>query len=174
VIGLERSVALVEEEVRELVRRRGLDPSRDEASSLGPLVDEVLAHYQLRVQSSNLPRVEDAGAVRKAVLDRVAGLGPLQPLLDDPEVEEIWINGPGKVFCARDGRHLLTNVVLDGSEIKDLVERMLRASGRRLDLSTPFVDAMLVDGSRLHVAIPDITPRHWAVNIRKFTLSRGL
>ncbi len=52
----------------------------------------------------------------------------------------------------------------------DLVERMLRASGRRIDLSTPFVDAMLPDGSRLHVVIPQITQTHWAVNIRKFIL----
>src|SRR5262249_20546562 len=52
----------------------------------------------------------------------------------------------------------------------DLVERMLRTSGRRLDLSHPFVDAMLPDGSRLHVVIPQITREHMAVNIRKFVL----
>jgi pilus assembly protein CpaF len=54
--------------------------------------------------------------------------------------------------------------------VRDLVERMLKSSGRRVDLSTPFVDAMLPDGSRLHVVIPDITRRHWSVNIRKFLL----
>ncbi|GGK64022.1 hypothetical protein GCM10011509_10540 [Ornithinimicrobium pekingense] len=53
----------------------------------------------------------------------------------------------------------------------DLVERMLRSSGRRVDLSSPFVDASLPDGSRLHVTIPDITRRHWAVNIRKFVVA---
>lgn len=163
-------VPLLEEEVRELVRRRGLDPAREGPSGVQRLVDEVLDDYEARVSSSNLPRVADRDAVRKAVVDRVAGFGPLQVFLEDPTVEEIWINGPGQVFCAREGRHLLTNVVLDDSEIQGLVERMLRASGRRLDLSTPFVDATLVDGSRLHVAIPDITRRHWAVNIRKFVL----
>ncbi len=91
-------------------------------------------------------------------------------MLDDPDVEEIWINGPGRVFCARNGRHQLTNIVVGEREIRDVVERMLRASGRRLDLSSPFVDAMLMDGSRLHVAIPDITQKHWAVNIRKFVV----
>jgi pilus assembly protein CpaF len=55
--------------------------------------------------------------------------------------------------------------------VRDLVEKMLKTSGRRVDLSTPFVDAMLPDGSRLHVVIPDITREHWAVNIRKFVLS---
>ena len=84
-------------------------------------------------------------------------------------MEEIWINGPGRVFCAKSDGHRLTNILLTEDEISELVERMLRASGR-LDLSSPFVDATLIDGSRLHVAIPDITRRHWAVNIRKFIL----
>jgi pilus assembly protein CpaF len=166
----EGSLPLVEEEVRELVRRRGVDPSRDDANALGPLVDEVLSEYERRMQSSNLPRIQDAPALRKAVIDRVAGFGALQPFIDDPEVEEIWINGPGRVFCARAGRHVLTNLALRDDEIRDLVERMLRTSGRRLDLSSPFVDATLRGGSRLHVAIPDITRRHWAVNIRKYVL----
>ena len=166
----QRSQAIVEDEVRELVRRRGIDPSRDDAGSVARLIDEVLSEYEGRVQASNLPRIDDRQALHKAVLDQVAGFGALQPLIDDLEVEEIWINGPGKVFCARQGRHVLTNLILDQQEIASLVERMLRTSGRRLDLSSPFVDATLSDGSRLHVAIPDITRRHWAVNIRKFIL----
>ncbi len=161
---------LVEEEVRELVRRRGVDPATDPASSVGRLVDEVLNEYELRTHSSNLPLIRDRDAMRKAVLDRVAGFGALQELIDDPEVEEIWINSPASIFCARSGRHVLTNVTLEAQEIRDLVERMLRTSGRRLDLSSPFVDATLPDGSRLHVVIPDITRRHWAVNVRKFVV----
>jgi pilus assembly protein CpaF len=164
------SAGIVEEEVRELIRARGVDPARDGAAAVERLVDEVLADYEARVQTSNLPRLDDRARIRKSVVDHVAGLGPLQPLLDDPDVEEIWINGPGRVFCAKGGRRVLTNVPLDAKAIRDLVERMLRASGRRLDLSSPFVDATLEDGSRLHVAIPDITRRHWAVNIRKFVL----
>ncbi len=161
---------IVEGEVRDLIRARGVDPARDGSAAVERLVDEVLADYEERVQNGNLPRLDDRSRIRKSVVDSVAGYGPLQPLLDDPEVEEIWINGPGRVFCARGGTHVLTSVPLDAKEIRDLVERMLRASGRRLDLSSPFVDATLEDGSRLHVAIPDITRRHWAVNIRKFVL----
>ncbi|HEX2295191.1 MAG TPA: ATPase, T2SS/T4P/T4SS family [Actinomycetota bacterium] len=163
-------VAIVEEEVRELIRVRGVDPARDGSAAVERLVDEVLEDYEERVQASNLPRLGDRALVRKSVVDQVAGLGPLQPLLDDPAIEEIWINGPGRVFCARGGVHVLTNVPLTEKEIRDLVERMLRSSGRRLDLSSPFVDATLEDGSRLHAAIPDITRRHWAVNIRKFVV----
>lgn len=163
-------IAVVEEEVRELVRRRGIDPSRDESSRVTELVEEVLNDYELRVHGSTLPRVRDRSVVLKEVVARVAGIGPLQPFMDDASVEEIWINGPGNVFCAKDGRHVLTNVVLTAQQIRELVEVMLRSSGRRLDLSSPFVDATLADGSRLHVAIPDITRKHWAVNIRKFIL----
>ncbi|ASD21490.1 pilus assembly protein CpaF [Cryobacterium sp. LW097] len=80
-----------------------------------------------------------------------------------------WINSPSRVFVARDGVPELTPMVLTEREVRDLVERMLQASGRRVDLSSPFVDASLPDGSRLHVVIPDITQRYWSVNIRKFT-----
>ena len=161
---------IVEEEIRELVRRRGMDPVRGDDAALRDLVGEVLDDYQGRVHTSTLPRVSNREALQRELIARVGGLGPLQPLMDDPEVEEIWINAPGKVFCARHGRRELTNVVLTADEIRRLIERMLRASGRRLDLSSPFVDASLVDGSRLHVVIPDITKRHWAVNIRKFVV----
>jgi pilus assembly protein CpaF len=162
-------VDLVDGEVRELIRRRGLDPFTDP----GPvrlLVRDVVADYSERSLSSALPPIGDPDSVARDVLDRVAGYGPLQRWLDDPEVEEIWVNEPGRVFVARRGRSELTTTILGAGQLADLVERMLRTSGRRIDMSTPFVDAMLPDGSRLHVVIPDVTRRHMAVNIRKFVL----
>lgn len=93
--------------------------------------------------------------------------GALFPFISDPSVEEIWINTPQRIFIARNGRSELTNLLLTGDEVRNIVERALMWSGRRLDLSQPFVDARLPDGSRLHVAIPEITSEHWAVNIRK-------
>ncbi len=77
------------------------------------------------------------------------------------------------MFVARRGRSELTTTILSEGQVRDLVEKMLKTTGRRVDLSTPFVDAMLPDGSRLHVVIPDITRRHMSVNIRKFVLSAG-
>jgi pilus assembly protein CpaF len=163
------AVAIVEDEVRELVRRRALDPARDLADVRG-VVLEVLADYAERSLDGLLPPLGDPADVEKAVLDAVAGLGPLQPYFDDPEVEEVWINEPGKVFIARRGRSELTTTILTAEEVAQLVERMLKGSGRRVDLSSPFVDAVLDDGSRLHVAIPDVTRTHWAVNVRKFVV----
>jgi pilus assembly protein CpaF len=161
--------SILEAEVRELVRRRGIDPIA-EPSVVGRLVDEVVADYRDRSITAPLPPLGDVPSVTRAVLDAVAGFGPLQPLLDDPSVEEIWINEPGRVFVARHGRSELTTVILTGNQVAELVERMLRPTGRRIDLSTPFVDAMLPDGSRLHVVIPSITRRHMAINIRKFAV----
>ena len=107
-----------------------------------------------------------------ALVDRAAAptFGPLQPYFDDPEVEEIWLNAPDRVFVARRGVSELTTTILAPGEVADLVERMLASSGRRVDVSSPFCDASLPDGSRLHVVIPDITRTHWSVNIRRFRL----
>jgi pilus assembly protein CpaF len=104
----------------------------------------------------------------RGLRDELVGLGPLQQFLDDSGVEEIWINSPDHVFIARAGMSERVHVSLTPESIRGLVERMLRPTGRRIDMSQPFVDASLPDGSRLHVAIPDITRQHWSVNIRKF------
>jgi pilus assembly protein CpaF len=164
------AVDVVEDEVRELVRRRGLDPAADSAG-VRLLVEEVVSDYDERTLSSSLPPLLDRRDAIRAVFDAVAGFGPLQRYFDDPVVEEIWINEPGRVFIAKRGRSELTNTILTNNQVRDLCEKMLKSSGRRVDLSTPFVDAMLPDGSRLHVVIPDITRQHWAVNIRKFILT---
>jgi len=162
-------VALLEGEVRELIRRRGIDPLRDPAG-LVSLVDDAVADYDERSLRGHVPPLADSRAATKAVVDAVAGLGPLQRYLDDDEVEEIWINSPDQVFVARGGEAELTPTILTAGQVRDLVEQMLKVSGRRLDLSSPFVDAALPGGERLHVVIPDVTRTAWAVNIRKYVV----
>jgi pilus assembly protein CpaF len=162
-------VTVVEERVREAVRRSGIDPVRDRHRMLR-LIDDTVDAYVTECMVRDEPAPGDTVDLAREVHDLVAGFGPLQRYFDDPTVEEVWINDPGRIFIARHGRSELTTTVLTDSEVRSLVERMLQWSGRRLDLSTPFVDAMLPDGSRLHVAIPDITREHWAVNIRRFVM----
>jgi len=144
-----------------------MDPAR-QAAGIETLVREAVADYDARSLVSGLPALPNRDVAVKSILDAVAGFGPLQRYLDDPCVEEVWLNAPDRVFVARNGVPELTTTILTADEVRDLVERMLRSSGRRVDLSSPFVDAVLPDGSRLHVVIPDITREHWAVNIRKF------
>lgn len=163
------AVATIEGEVRELIRRSGLDPSR-EPDDVRSLVREAVSDYDARALHGGLPALVDADEAARAVWDSVAGHGPLQRYFDDPEVEEIWVNEPSRVFVARGGRAELTTTILTADGVRDLVERMLRSTGRRVDLSSPFVDAVLPDGSRLHVVIPDISRRDWYVNIRKFVV----
>lgn len=160
------TATIIESESRELIRRRGLDVHADQ---LEPLIREVVADYERRSTSGEVPVMRDDDDTLVAeIAARIGGFGPLQEMLDDPGIEEIWLNSPSQVFVARNGRSELTTVVLSDVEVRGIVERMLVSSGRRLDMSTPFVDALLPDGSRLHVVIPSVTRAHWAINIRKF------
>jgi len=163
------AVRHVEGEVRELIRRTGLDPASDTAA-VRRLVEDAVEDYDQRSLHGGLPTLGDQRLAVHSILAVVAGYGPLQQYFDDPTVEEIWINEPSKVFVARGGVAELTPTILTADEVRDLVERMLKTTGRRVDLSSPFVDATLPDGSRLHVVIPDITRTHWQVNVRKFVV----
>ena len=160
---------VVETRVRDGIRRAGIDPMR-QVHLAQQIVTESLSEYLDECLIGDRGAPDDPDGLRRELLDAVSGFGALQRYFDDPEVEEIWINEPGRVFIARQGRSELTTTVLTDDEVRDLVERMLLWSGRRLDISQPFVDAMLPDGSRLHVVIPDITREHWAVNIRRFVM----
>ena len=145
-------------EVASVARQLATGLSATEA--IDRAVDEV---SQRRVLDRSA-RQELQNTSRQALL----GYGALQPYFDDQTVEEIWINRPNEVFVSRAGLSERIFLALTAEDIGDLVERMLRHSGRRLDRSSPFVDAALVDGSRLHVIIPDIAREHWSVNVRRF------
>ena len=156
------TVSAVLDDVRAAVRDRGSATDRDGVKTA---IADVLDDYIGLDPDSCSP--DQAASIAAYVESEIVGFGPLQQLFDDPEIEEIWWNEPSRVWCARRGRSELTNVVLTELSVHDVVERMLASSGRRVDVSSPFVDAILSDGSRLHVAIPDVTRRHWVVNIRK-------
>ena len=158
------AVGEVIQEVRTRVRTGGISP-HEEVIELRHMVEDILAQSTNAASDNESPQV-----LVEQIANQISGFGLLQPLLDDPSIEEIWINEPGRIFVARNGKSELTSVILSDAEVRGLVERMLASSGRRVDLSNPFVDATLPDGSRLHVAIPDITRKHWSVNIRKFVM----
>jgi pilus assembly protein CpaF len=119
----------------------------------------------------------DAGA-REALVARVAersfGLGPLEPLLRDPSVDEVMVNGAGPVWVERGGR-LEPTAVRFGSAgaLRDVVERILAPLGRRVDEAEPLCDARLPDGSRVNVVIPPLAPDGPILTVRRFR-ARGL
>ena len=156
-------VEQLDQRVREAVRVQGVDPQRD-APVVRRIAETVVRDHDERSLTGVVAPVSDAAAVVGELVARVSGFGPLQPFLDDPAVEEIWVNDPSRVFVARHGRHELTNLILTRAHVDELVERMLKSSGRRIDLSRPFVDAMLPEGHRLHVVLEGISRGFSAVN----------
>jgi pilus assembly protein CpaF len=100
--------------------------------------------------------------------DEVTGLGPLEPVLADPDVSEVMVNGPGRAYVERQGRLEPIALDLDAAAIVRLVERVIAPLGLRLDRSSPLVDARLADGSRLHAVIPPLAIDGPCVTIRRF------
>ncbi len=165
-------LASLDAALRAQVRRDGVDPQRESAVVRRIAERVVHDHDQRSLTGAVLPTGDPEHLVETLVAN-VAGFGPLQPFLDDPEIEEVWVNDPARVFIARNGRHELTPVVLTRAQVAELVERMLKSSGRRVDLSQPFVDALLPGGHRLHVVLEGISRGYSAVNIRKFVIKAG-
>ncbi|GAA1249544.1 pilus assembly protein CpaF [Microbacterium phyllosphaerae] len=158
---------LVVERVRQRLRAEATDPSLDPAVARSVALAEVRRFNDLALSRGEI-MIDDEAAFVRDVLASVTGFGALQPLLDDPEIEEIWLNGPESIHVARGGVSERLALRLSDSQLRDVVERMLQSTGRRVDISQPFVDASLPDGSRLHVAIADVVRGGWSVNIRKF------
>lgn len=133
----------VEEDVRELVER--------EAAALSEADREALCARVLRLAT---------------------GLGPLEPLLSDPAVDEVMVNGPGEVYVERRGRVQRTGVRFSGAaELMHAVERILAPVGRRVDEAQPLCDARLADGSRVNVVIPPLALDGPCLTIRRFRAS---
>lgn len=165
---MRQAVAEITATVRARVRRDGVDLAGSGDLAERYVRDAVRA-YAERSLGGSVPMLADERAAERDVLAAVRGYGPLQPYLDDPEIEELWINQGSRVFAARSGVAEQLPLRLTEGEVRDLVERMLSTTGRRVDLSTPFVDASLPDGSRLHVASGDVARGAMSINIRKFS-----
>jgi pilus assembly protein CpaF len=112
---------------------------------------------------------EDRITLYQDLYDEVMGLGPLEPLLKDDEVNDILVNGPHRVFVERTGRLELTNITFkDERHLLRIIDKIVSAVGRRVDESNPYVDARLADGSRFNAMIPPVAVDGSLVSIRKF------
>jgi pilus assembly protein CpaF len=112
----------------------------------------------------------ELGPLIAALADEALGLGPLEGLLADPEVSEIMVVDPATVFAERRGRLALTGLRFTGAEsVRAVIERIITPLGRRIDESSPMVDARLPDGSRVNVVIPPLAVKGPAITIRKFS-----
>lgn len=111
-------------------------------------------------------------SIRSSAIDDLLGFGLLQEFLDDPTVTEVMVNGPDLVFVESNGTIRKTTRTFESDEqLRRVIDRMVRTSGRRVDQSSPMVDARLPDGSRLNVILPPLAVDGASVTIRKFTSS---
>jgi pilus assembly protein CpaF len=130
----------------------------------------VRAELQRVIANDQTPlSVEDRRRLTDAVIDEVLGHGPLQPLLDDPTVSEIMVNGHDSVYAERSGRIAKTSVTFSSEDhLRRVIERIVSRVGRRIDESSPLVDARLADGSRVNAIIPPLAFGGSSLTIRKF------
>lgn len=164
-----------------------------------PYIDELAEHYKSKLlRETNLERLTSLapGEMRLAIermvsqymseekvviprnekevlltrlINESVGLGPLEPLLADPEITEISINGHQEVYIEKKGRLELTDLKFrDEEHLRHIVDRIVAPLGRRIDESSPMVDARLKDGSRVNAVIPPISLNGTLVSIRKF------
>ena len=155
--------------LRETLHRRLLDAPFDPA---------MLERRELRARLARMLREEapllaaaTADVVLDELVDDVGGLGPLEPLLGDPSITEIMVNGPDRVFIERAGRLAPVVCKIDAATIVRVIERVIAPLGLRLDRASPMVDARLADGSRLHAVLPPLAPDGPCLSIRRFGTS---
>jgi pilus assembly protein CpaF len=123
------------------------------------------------VEAERVPlSTEERHRLVRQISDDVLGYGPLQPLLDDPSISEVMVNGPDQIFVERHGKLTLTGSRFRSEEqLRRVIEKIVSRVGRRIDESSPLVDARLEDGSRVNAVIPPLTVNGSTLTIRKFS-----
>jgi pilus assembly protein CpaF len=130
---------------------------------------EGLVNTVLDKEASYVPRADRAKIVSE-IIDEVIGLGPITQLLNDPTVSEVMVNGPNMVYVERKGKLILSEVSFrDNEHVMHIIEKIVAPLGRRIDESSPMVDARLPDGSRVNAIIPPLALKGPTITIRKFS-----
>jgi pilus assembly protein CpaF len=157
------------EDLAEALRRQLVDRAREGGAGGRELAVEV--RELVDREAVALPEHERA-ALAERVIRLATGLGPLDPLLADPAVDEVMVNGPDEVWVERGGRVEPVGASFGGeAELRHAIERILAPLGRRVDEASPLCDARLPDGSRVNVVIPPLALSGPCVTIRKFRVS---
>ena len=154
------------DDLADALRRRMIEQAREGSSSGGALEADV--RVLVEREAAALPEAEREALVAR-VIRLATGLGPLDPLLADPSVDEVMVNGPGEVWVERGGRVEATGIAFgDEAELMHAIERILAPLGRRVDEASPLCDARLADGSRVNVVIPPLALSGPCLTIRRF------
>ena len=170
-----RPLTPAEKECKELVYQRLLKvmdlslisslPEREARSQIRTICERLLNEEQAPLALSSRQTVV------KRIEDEVLGLGPLEPLLSDKSVSDILVNGSNQVYVERRGKLELTDVRFNNdAHLLNIIDRIVSAVGRRIDESSPMVDARLQDGSRVHAVIPPLALDGPSLSIRRFAV----
>lgn len=161
----QRVVAELEENLRDTNEDDDEQKSRDHARSV---IEEIIQNYVLE-KGIALSR-SDQQRLLQELLDEVFDLGPITPLLNDPTISEVMVNGPYQVYVERNGILEKTGIQFrDDAHVLHLIEKIVAPLGRRIDESSPMVDARLADGSRVNAIIPPLALNGPTLTIRKFS-----
>jgi len=168
--GFEASVHKIKEQVLPRLLER-VDPeaaatlTKDELSEeFRPIIMEVLAELKVTLNR------REQFALEKVLIDELLGFGPLEELLNDPDVSDIMVNGPEQTYIEKKGKLQLAPIRFrDESHLFQIAQRIVNQVGRRVDQTTPLADARLKDGSRVNVIVPPLSLRGTAISIRKFS-----
>jgi pilus assembly protein CpaF len=129
---------------------------------------QALTHHVCGMQTSGLSQ-RDSDQMVHEIMDEIYGFGPLQTLMNDPEISDVLVNGCDTVFVERNGRLQKTDIrFADDDHLIQYIQRLVGRAGRRIDEVSPMVDAKLPDGSRLHAVIPPLALRGPTLSIRRF------
>jgi pilus assembly protein CpaF len=145
-----------------------LDRNKMDARVMRPKVREALTRI-CREMTQELPQQVDVAALIEEMTDEALGLGPLEVLLADTTVSEVMVVDPRTIYIERNGKIEKTDLrFTDDDSVRSVIERIVTPLGRRIDESTPIVDARLKDGSRVNAVIPPLALRGPCITIRKF------
>ncbi|MFC1599322.1 CpaF family protein [Candidatus Omnitrophota bacterium] len=132
-----------------------------------PAIDQLFELMQ--TQQDLIITPEEKKVVTSELINDLMAWGPLQPLMEDPDITEIFVNGASKIYIEKDGRNIISDIRFDDEDhLRYIIERMIRPTRRRLDESSPYVDFSLEDGSRVNIIIPPLSVIGPTVTIRKF------
>jgi len=164
------------QDLKRRVHKRFVKDSEDDIASVSRLTKDQIAE-QIRTLTGTIVQEEGVALTQAqrrvlvdAVVSEIAGFGPLEPLLNDPDVSEIMVNSAKQIYIERKGKLTLAeNVFEDDIHVLRIIERIVAPLGRRVDESSPMVDARLPDGSRVNAIIPPLALRGPSITIRKFS-----
>ncbi|SFE96545.1 CpaF family protein [Alteribacillus iranensis] len=147
-----------------ILRERKEDEIEDIVPDLDPIIDEIIS------ENEDLPPIRNRSALIEEITNDLTGYGPINPLLLDEDVSEVMVNGPNQVYVERKGRLTRTDVTFrDNDHVMQVLEKIVAPLGRRIDESSPMVDARLRDGSRVNAIIPPLALGGPTITIRKFS-----